>query len=527
MTWIAIGELLQRGVEARLISPALLDETTPAGKQANELMQRHSARAQRTQALGSTVSVWIGAALLASFLIEINITDQPVTAIALGFGGLVVAAALARQLPTLLGTQLTWVAAIGGQILVMAGVGVLSTDQVTLSALALALEVVTLLTIPNLALGCAAVAAGTAALFVLVDGLAVERAAFGPLGLAFGAATAALWLAEARLAAGPLRRVWQPLAYTLPLALFVPIVFLTQLVREQTLWPYTFGFAALAGVVLVRAGSELPALAGATRWGGLAVIALLAALAPDAPGLAAGVLLLLLSHLRRNPAMQATALAAIGGFLFFWYYDLQTTLLSKSLAAIGNGAVLLIAAAALRRLTGQTRETDPQTTKRRLADLRWLAAALLLALAVPAWQVAAKERVLADGTPLLLRLRPVDPRSLMQGDYMVLRYAIADDARKTGVARHGALVIRLDADGVADLVRIDDGRPLAAGERLLRYRLRDGEVRLGAESFFFPEGTGDRYETAAFGELIAVDDGESVLVGLRDAERKRLGTPLH
>ncbi|MBL8974390.1 MAG: GDYXXLXY domain-containing protein, partial [Myxococcales bacterium] len=101
----------------------------------------------------------------------------------------------------------------------------------------------------------------------------------------------------------------------------------------------------------------------------------------------------------------------------------------------------------------------------------------------------------------------------------------AADAR--GLARSGALVIRLDADGVAALVRVDDGRPLADGERRLRYRLRDGDLRLGAESYFFPEGTGDRYEAAAFGELVAVEDGESVLVALRDASRQRLGTPLH
>ena len=129
---------------------------------------------------------------------------------------------------------------------------------------------------------------------------------------------------------------------------------------------------------------------------------------------------------------------------------------------------------------------------------------------------------------MLLRLRPVDPRSLIQGDYMELRYAIADQAADApDVHRSGALVVRLDADGIAEWVRIDDGRALADGERRLRYRLRADQLRLGAESYFFPEGTGERYERAAFGELIAVENGESVLVALRDGERRRLGTPLH
>ncbi len=524
----SMGDLLRRAVEAKLVAPALLDVDTREGRATAEVLRRHSPQALRTVAQGSSLSVWIGAALLAMFLVEIDVTDQPGLALPLGLAGLALAAGLVRRAPTLLGVQLAWVGAIGGQILIMAAVAELTGDTMTQTSIALALEIATLLAIPNLALGCAAVAAGTAALFGLIDALNLQDVAFGPLSLAFGTASVLLWIGEAPLAGGPLRRVWQPLAYTLPLALFAPVMALTMQGHEQAIWPYTVGLMALAGVVLWRAGSELPALAGAPRVGLLAVLALLAALAPDAPGLAAGVLLLLLSQLRKNPALQGTALVAIGGFLFFWYYDLQTSLLTKSLAAVGNGAVLLIAAAALRRLTGRARETDPQTSRRRLADLRWLAAALLLALAVPAWQVAAKEQVLRGGQPMLLRLRPVDPRSLIQGDYMELRYAIADQAADApGVHRSGALVVRLDADGIAEWVRIDDGRALADGERRLRYRLRADQLRLGAESYFFPEGTGERYERAAFGELIAVENGESVLVALRDGERRRLGTPLH
>jgi len=40
------------------------------------------------------------------------------------------------------------------------------------------------------------------------------------------------------------------------------------------------------------------------------------------------------------------------------------------------------------------------------------------------------ERILSDGRVLLLELAPVDPRSLMQGDYMALQFAAVDDIRK-------------------------------------------------------------------------------------------------
>ena len=50
---------------------------------------------------------------------------------------------------------------------------------------------------------------------------------------------------------------------------------------------------------------------------------------------------------------------------------------------------------------------------------------LLLALGGPTTAVLQKERLLRQGRPVLLELAPRDPRSLMQGDYMDLDYALA------------------------------------------------------------------------------------------------------
>jgi len=60
----------------------------------------------------------------------------------------------------------------------------------------------------------------------------------------------------------------------------------------------------------------------------------------------------------------------------------------------------------------------------------------------------------------------------------------------------------------------------------LRYRDRHGDLRLGAEAFFFEEGKGDLYANARYGELRVTGRGDAVLVGLRDAERNRLGRAL-
>jgi len=151
---------------------------------------------------------------------------------------------------------------------------------------------------------------------------------------------------------------------------------------------------------------------------------------------------------------------------------------------------------------------------------------LALALGAPAEFVIQKEYVLATGQPVLLELAPRDPRSLMQGDYMVLDYAVSREQQRDleQRPRDGHLVLRLDEQGVGRFVRFDTPEtPLAPGEFKLRYRVRQSRVRLGAESFFFQEGHAERYERARYGELRVADSGASVLVGLRDEQRQPMG----
>lgn len=133
-----------------------------------------------------------------------------------------------------------------------------------------------------------------------------------------------------------------------------------------------------------------------------------------------------------------------------------------------------------------------------------------------------KERLLAEGRTVLLELAPVDPRSLMQGDYMQLAYSITSRLGDVYVAPTGHLVVRLDERGVATFVRLDDGGPLADGELRLRYRRR-ARVSLGAEAYFFEEGRAHEFDAARYGELRVAPDGDSVLVGLRDKELRFLG----
>ncbi len=158
-----------------------------------------------------------------------------------------------------------------------------------------------------------------------------------------------------------------------------------------------------------------------------------------------------------------------------------------------------------------------------------LAVGLVLALAVPNALVVQKERVLATGTPMLLELAPVDPRSLIQGDYMSLDYAMVRQIADSNgeVPRTGKVVVALDGHGVARFARRHEpGTPLRPGEHLLTYRLRGRRVRIGTDAFHFQEGHAPRYQRARYGEIRVAPSGTSVLVGLRDSSRAVLGAPV-
>ena len=157
---------------------------------------------------------------------------------------------------------------------------------------------------------------------------------------------------------------------------------------------------------------------------------------------------------------------------------------------------------------------------------RILWAAALLMLVVINIAIAHKERLIAQGSTVLLALAPRDPRSLMQGDYMTLSYVLADEIRAqvSIISVDGQALIALDERGVARFVRLHvPGAALAAHEQILRFRKRGSTVRLATDAFFFQEGQASHYSNAKYGELRVDAAGEAVLIGLRDEHLRPLG----
>jgi uncharacterized membrane-anchored protein len=150
------------------------------------------------------------------------------------------------------------------------------------------------------------------------------------------------------------------------------------------------------------------------------------------------------------------------------------------------------------------------------------AAGLVLVLGGANYTVWDHERTLAQGQAMYLALAPVDPRSLMQGDFMALNFALG--ARLPPDApQHGRMVVKLDERRVAEYVRLHAGEALAPGEALLEYRLRNNRTRIVTDAWFFEEGRGDRFAGARFGELRVRADGQALLVGMADAALAPMG----
>ncbi|MGO4764534.1 GDYXXLXY domain-containing protein [Cupriavidus sp. 2KB_3] len=164
---------------------------------------------------------------------------------------------------------------------------------------------------------------------------------------------------------------------------------------------------------------------------------------------------------------------------------------------------------------------------------RWIVVAWLLVIGVAGAVIVGKERVLSHGEVVYLRLAPVDPRSLMQGDYMALNFAIgleiaaAQASAQSPRERETEVVIRRDAAGVGQLVRLQNGQPLAEGERRLRVqnvpsRWGGPIVQVSTDAWFFQEGQAERFAKARYGEFRLDSSGQALLVGMRDEQLQPL-----
>jgi uncharacterized membrane-anchored protein len=285
----------------------------------------------------------------------------------------------------------------------------------------------------------------------------------------------------------------------------------------------------------MQALSALLALAGAViaarRWRGLRrapvagaglVIVALAALMPSL-----GATLLMLAWLATSGRFRLAAAAAVAAawIVGAFYYQLAWPLATKAALLAGAGALLAALAAwamAGHRSTKAPARPDAQPRVARAG----IALALAAILAVANLGIRDKEALIREGQPVFVELAPVDPRSLMQGDFMRINFVVpgAPEERRIGLLRRERpfVVARRDERGIAQLQRIDNGTPLAAGELRIQLTPKDGRWILVSDAWFFAEGEAARWQKAKYGEFRVDVDGRALLVGLRGAALEAL-----
>ena len=152
---------------------------------------------------------------------------------------------------------------------------------------------------------------------------------------------------------------------------------------------------------------------------------------------------------------------------------------------------------------------------------------LLAALGLVNHSIYHLEQHRTTGQKILLKLAPVDPRALLQGDYMALQFEVANSIeqkvqnqlRKHNGNFDGFVKVQLDKRGVAQFISLaKEEEPTQAGELKLHFRVKQGKVHFATNAFFFQEGYASCYEPAAYGQLSVNPEGKVLLTALYDEQ---------
>jgi uncharacterized membrane-anchored protein len=290
--------------------------------------------------------------------------------------------------------------------------------------------------------------------------------------------------------------------------------------------------SAPEGMVTLRLASVALGLAGAAwlgycwprvrnTWCAAAALVLVG-LAAFMPSLGAVLLVLAYCVAGGRWRMASAAGVAAAWIVGAFYYQLSWPLADKALLLAGAGGVFAGLAWWAARTTQafSTAQTGVATKPAFSRPQAGLAFAALLVLLVANGSIWEKEDLIAHGQPLFVPLAPMDPRSLMQGDYMALRFAIPSEVAESGTEfksgqRPNVLALR-DARGVATELRPDPGAALLPSNALrVELTPKNGSWVLVTDAFFFKEGEAARWSKARYGEFRVGNDGRALLVGLR------------
>lgn len=242
----------------------------------------------------------------------------------------------------------------------------------------------------------------------------------------------------------------------------------------------------------------------------------------------------------------------LGGF----YYQLSIPLLYKGALLVSFAVIFAIVTLFLHARYKTPSQSAVENHSVFKAPI-WLVGVFVIALlGAVNYKVQQFEDVLATGKPVVLKIAPVDPRSLMQGDYMVLNYAILSEFQQSQFLSESNESLEsnesIDAGEANETIGIDESSPSGKKAYILVHldknhvatfceeqseiptdfkhctpnvylpiRYKGWLPELPSQDYFFAEGKGEHYAQAEYAEY-RFKDGILLLARLLDKDLKGL-----
>ena len=242
----------------------------------------------------------------------------------------------------------------------------------------------------------------------------------------------------------------------------------------------------------------------------------------------------------------------LGGF----YYQLSIPLIYKGALLVSFAVIFAIVTLFLHARYKTPSQSAVENHSVFKAPI-WLVGVFVIALlGAVNYKVQQFEDVLATGKPVVLKIAPVDPRSLMQGDYMVLNYAILSEIQQSQFLSESNESLEsnesIDAGEANETIGIDESSPSGKKAYILVHldknhvatfceeqseiptdfkhctpnvylpiRYKGWLPELPSQYYFFAEGKGEYYAQAEYAEY-RFKDGILLLARLLDKDLKGL-----
>lgn len=212
------------------------------------------------------------------------------------------------------------------------------------------------------------------------------------------------------------------------------------------------------------------------------------------------------------------AWAAFIGFIIWKYYEYAWLLLHKSLTFF----LISIIFFAIWYVWGRKHTVPVKVKKWRIGAFAAVIVLQSAFLLFTAWQ---KEQLLQNGEIVALELAPIDPRSMLQGDYVQLNYEIQTnyrdhyyettsalpDGKVDVLLEKSAETIDYNGNTIPVYTALNFAQAGTEGGLSMKGKARGGTLTLGIEHFFIPENSGAEWEEKTHAIVRVAENGDAIL----------------